>query len=103
MAALLALSRFHASAHSERPALPTGRAASVISHSRVDDSIEDIDDEIEDDGEDCNHHNGAHYERVIAVQCRVDKIAADARYLKDRLHDDRAGKQRCGSGTSVRD
>ena len=51
MAALLAFSRAQASAHSERPAWHMART-SVIAHPRIDKGVENIDDEIEEDGED---------------------------------------------------
>src|SRR5438067_1234465 len=103
-AARLALSRPQASAHSERPA--TGAAAmtvSVIPDPRVDEGIENIDDQIEHDGKHGDHHHGTHDERVVAVERRFDEVSADAWDLEDGLNDDRAGEESRGGGAGIRD
>ena len=42
--------------------------ASIVSNARVDHRVEDVDDEIEEENEDGDDHDGAHDERVVAVQ-----------------------------------
>ena len=67
---------------SERPADRVAEdqpRCSVIAHPRVDDGVEDVDDQVEDDGEDGDHHDRAHHQRVVAVERGIDEIAADAR------------------------
>jgi hypothetical protein len=107
-AALLALRRPQASAHRERPEVGAAgmafvSAASVIAHPRIDDRIEQIDDQIEDDREHGDHHHRAHHQRIIAVEGGIDEIAADARNLKDRLDDDRAGEKAGGRRSGLGD
>src|SRR5690348_9275868 len=100
IAALLAFSRASASAHRERPTTGAFDAGiSVIAHPRIDDGIEDVDDEIEENGEDRDQDHRAHHQSVVAIERSFDKVAPDARYLEDRLDDDRAGQQSGGRRT----
>src|SRR5262245_24884307 len=93
IAALLALSLASASAHKERPTTGAAAAISVIAHSWIDDGIENVNDEVEYNGEDGDDHHRSHDQRVVPVQGRLDEITPDARYRENRLDNDRAGKQ----------
>ena len=58
---------------------PRGSAASVIAHPRIDNRVEQVDDQVEGDDEDRDHHDGAHDERVVAVQARHRRSSGQRR------------------------
>ena len=58
---------------------------SIIAHPRINDGIEEIDDEVEDDGEDCDDHDRAHHQCVVAVEGGIDEIPPYSGNLKNRL------------------
>src|SRR5688572_8705190 len=98
-AARLALSLDQASPQSERPLIDTRAATSVIAHPRVDGGVEDVDDEVEQNGEHGDDNHRSHDQRVVPVEGALDEIAADAGNGEDGLDDDRTGEKSCRSGT----
>src|SRR5438477_5199997 len=98
----LALSRPQASAHSERPAARAGAiTTSVIPHPRIDERIKDIDDQVEHDREHGDYYDGAHDERVIAIERRFHEVPANPGDLEDRLDYDRAGEESRSGRTRI--
>src|SRR5919106_456436 len=110
-AALFLRRRRQASCHNDLPAivgLAPARTSwvaivewSVIAHPRIEERIEDVDDQIENDNEYGNDDHRSHHQRVIAAKRTLDEIAADARYTKDRLHDHRTRQQRGGGRPQI--
>src|SRR5579859_1397376 len=80
----------------------SSNAASLIAHLRVDQRIHQVDDQIGDDDEHAIENDGPHHQRIVAVRCRLDEIAADAGDREGALDDDGAGDDAGGRGAEIR-
>ncbi|MPL90513.1 hypothetical protein SDC9_36565 [bioreactor metagenome] len=70
---------------------------------RVDPSVDDVDDEVEEDGEGADEDGDPHHHRIVAVQCAVDEGLADAAGREIDVDDDRAGDHRHEGGPEIGD
>src|SRR5476651_255665 len=68
-----------------------GDASLFIAYLRVQQGIEQIDDEIGDDDQSAIEDDGAHHQRVIAIRRGFDEITPDAGDGKSAFDHDRAG------------
>src|SRR6478736_2065778 len=76
-------------------------AISVMANPRIEQAVENVDQEIENDDEDGNEDNCAHHQRVVTVDGAKDEVATDARDGEDRLNDGRAGKKGRSTGREI--
>src|SRR5690554_3147231 len=65
--------------------------SSVIADPRVDDGVEEVDDDVHDDEADGDEQDGPLHDRVVAREDRVDEQAADAGPREDGLGEHGAG------------
>src|SRR5918996_6669655 len=83
-----------------RPADP---ARSSLLHLRVEQAVDQIDDQIEQDDQDREHDHRAHDQGVVAIERALDEIAADPGNAEDGLDHDRAGHHLGGRRTEIGD
>src|SRR3954463_4621197 len=85
----------------------TLRSGSGIADARVDDGVEDVDDQVRDDDEERAEQHRALDHREVAVLDRVEREAADPGDVEDGLGEDRAAEQHAdvdpGGGHERRD
>src|SRR6201991_4728671 len=68
-------------------------AAISVPHSRIDERVQDVDDEGHDHDEEGAEQHGALDHRQVRVRDRIVGVAPDALDVEDRLSEDRAAEQ----------
>src|SRR5215212_346614 len=64
----------------------------AIANPRVDEGIDNVDDQVGQDEDDRNHEDHSLNDRVVAVKDGADQDAADATNRKNRLDEDRTAQ-----------
>ncbi|KAI1690666.1 hypothetical protein DdX_22345 [Ditylenchus destructor] len=81
----------------------TGATASVMANPRIEQAVENIDQQIEHDDEDGDQHDRAHDERIVAVDRAEHEVTPDAGNGEDRLDHRGAGEQCRRAGCEIGD
>src|SRR5947209_6079085 len=74
-----------------------------VPYARVNEGVGDVNRQVEYENRDGDEGDDADYERLVAVQVRVDEVVAEARHREYALDDHSAGDEYCERGASERD
>src|SRR5215218_210937 len=71
----------------------TSRRAKLVPHARVEERVDDVDDQVQEDDEEGAHEHGALHRGQVALLDGVEGQSPDAGDVEDGLGEDRAAQQ----------